>query len=217
MIIADLPVTTVFAILSVLGKSISTFSLKKRICYLLYLASRGRTAIFAFHKFAKIKIFSTHPTHSTIFHWQLHVWISCHISLERPWMGPLTQLLLDGQACAFRGQLSHCDNIARPPPVDELHSVIHGWFILGSRTWWAVSAQPQAPRAIFQAWTPNNHVLFMEARGKTRVGHSRHEWEKTGKRKEWLLWVIAGVFREVKAWFLRSSQRISGAWYSHSS
>lgn len=136
-----------------------------------------------------------------VFHWQLHVWISCHISLERPWMGPLIPLLLDGQACAFRGQLSHRDSIARPPPVDELHSVIRGWFTLGSGTWWAVSAQPQAPRATFQAWTPNNHALFMEARGKTRVGHSRHEWERTGKRKEWFLWVIARVFREVKAWF----------------
>lgn len=61
--------------------------------------------------------------------------------------------------------------------------------------------QPQAPRAAFQAWTPNNHALFVAARGKSGVGHSRHEWERTGKGKERFLWVTGRVFREVKADF----------------
>lgn len=83
MIVADLPVSCVFAIPSLWKKSMSVLSFKRRICYLLYLASwRRRTAIFAFHKFAKRKVFSTHRTHSMAFHWQPHIWISCHISLE---------------------------------------------------------------------------------------------------------------------------------------
>ena len=117
-------------------KSMSVVHWKRRICDLLYLALRGRrTAIFAFHKFAKRKIFSTHPTRSTAFHWQLCIWISCHVSLEKRraeshewshWLSCFGGTIALGRG----GKCPHCEWTAGAQLVDGPHPVIPGWFLI---------------------------------------------------------------------------------------
>lgn len=161
-------------------KSMSVLSCKRRIWDLLYLASwRRRTAIFAFHKFAKSKIFSTHPTLPIVFHWQLHIWISCHISLEKrkaEWHGQVYEWTIDsavlwraGDPPAFRGGGRWCASL---PAVNELlgHSSwmeFTQWFLVDSYLglWWgAASAVAPGPKAAFQAGLPYHQALLMEAR-----------------------------------------------------
>lgn len=76
----------VFLLFFSFKNSMSAVNFERRICCLLYLASWKRiTTIFTFHKFVKKKkggYFLSAPTHFVVSYWQLHIWVSCHISPE---------------------------------------------------------------------------------------------------------------------------------------
>lgn len=124
MIIADLPVSCVFAILSLWKKSMFVLSFKRRICYLLYLASWGRkTAVFAFHKFAKKKkrYFPPTPlipwfsTDSCLYGYPaIYLWREGDLGgVGRPMNGAIDSASPRwADKITFWGQFSHCNCIA---------------------------------------------------------------------------------------------------------
>lgn len=84
----------------------------------------------------------------------------------RPVNGAIDSAVPDGQACWLSGasspavtaQLGHRQWTAfTQQSVGDLRS--------GQGRGGQGQLQPQAARAAFQAWTPNNHVLLVEARG----------------------------------------------------
>lgn len=154
-----------------------------------------------------------------VFHRQLHIWISCHISLERRRAGRCGKAHEWGHWVSYSSMGRHdcfqgASSLAvttelKAQPMDRLHPIILGWSTFGSVMWWAASiAAPGSKRLLSKLLTII--PCWWRQRG-------RYEWERWGKRRKWFPWIIARVFRKIKACFWRRDKGISASCHSHCS